>query len=323
MGDQVTTKELEQWTTFGNEGDSMPVSVIEEFVKPVIRLWGDQALAREEKGGTQGRGTKRARGDEENNATGARGDQQKIQESDQDGDRDGARVKRKRVSKLAKGEAFPFPLNRLERIEDIWQEWHEGWQGGRPIASVIEQYGRLYLQPGYRQYQDRLWPKQAVVEAIEKAKEMQGMEYEEGIRRMESYRQGRSVHAITLGGISAAWTRPRPGCARQEASGRLSSMSSTSWRVASPSVTRRRRRTTAQEQGAYPVPVIARVAMPNIRWYSAGRHLQQQQQQQYLQQQQKEKEEEEEEEKEEEDSEYEEEEEEEEEEDEQVVLDVS
>ncbi|KAF9963297.1 hypothetical protein BGZ65_004615 [Modicella reniformis] len=110
-------------------------------------------------------------------------------------------------SRTRQNSIFPFPVNQLKEIPHIWQEWHKGWNGGPSIQSMIDQYGKLYFDPRFREHQTFFYSKELLVRAINKAVG-EGISEEEAITRMEHFREGRAPSTIVMKGLNPDWKKP-------------------------------------------------------------------------------------------------------------------
>ncbi|KAF9562224.1 hypothetical protein EC968_005354 [Mortierella alpina] len=105
---------------------------------------------------------------------------------------------------------FPFPVNHLSKVSDIWQEWHKGWNGGPPLEQLIEQHGRLFYKHPFTQYKHVFWAKQKIVKTLDQLTKDGVLTKEQAFHKMEYYRDNRKAQTFAAVLRDIDWTKPLP-----------------------------------------------------------------------------------------------------------------
>ncbi|KAF9991055.1 hypothetical protein BGZ75_006009 [Mortierella antarctica] len=116
---------------------------------------------------------------------------------------------RRLTTTKAKSPVFPFPVNDLENVSDIWQEWHKGWNGDPPLEQLIEQHGRAFYRDPFSQYKHMFYAKQKIVRTLDELIK-DGFTEEEAIDKMEYYREGKRPQTLAAIIRDIDWTKPLP-----------------------------------------------------------------------------------------------------------------
>ncbi|KAG0245156.1 hypothetical protein BGX31_007735 [Mortierella sp. GBA43] len=82
------------------------------------------------------------------------------------------------------------PIVDLERIPDIWTEWHHGWEGGTPIRKLYEHYGSDFRN-SCPYYPIRVfYTRRRLIVEIEKLMKARSLTSEQAVAIMETTRNG-------------------------------------------------------------------------------------------------------------------------------------
>ncbi|KAF9968204.1 hypothetical protein BGZ70_005885 [Mortierella alpina] len=119
----------------------------------------------------------------------------------------------------AKHPDFPFPVNELENVADIWQEWYKGWKGDPPLEQLIEQHGRLFYRDKFSRYKHMFYAKQKIVRTLDQLIQ-DGFTEKDAIEKMEYYREGRKPQTLAAALHTIDWTGPLPSTSRRHSTPR-------------------------------------------------------------------------------------------------------
>lgn len=107
-------------------------------------------------------------------------------------------------------QVFPFPVNDLEKVSDIWQEWHKGWNGDPSLERLIEQHGRAFYRNPFTRYRHMFYAKQKIVRMLDELIADGILTEQEAIDKMEYYRDGRRPQTLAAALDNIDWTEPLP-----------------------------------------------------------------------------------------------------------------
>ncbi|KAF9285563.1 hypothetical protein BGZ68_003749 [Mortierella alpina] len=110
----------------------------------------------------------------------------------------------------SESQVFPFPVNDLEKVSDIWQEWHKGWNGGPSLKQLIEQHGRAFYRNPFTRYRHMFYAKQKIVRMLDELIADGILTEQDAIDKMEYYRDGRRPQTLAAALDNIDWTEPLP-----------------------------------------------------------------------------------------------------------------
>ncbi|CAO3569021.1 unnamed protein product [Mortierella alpina] len=109
---------------------------------------------------------------------------------------------------------FPFPVNDLGNVADIWQEWYKGWNGDPPLGQLIEQHGRVFYRDKFSRYKHMFYAKQKIVRTLDQLIE-DGFTEKDAIEKMEYYREGKKPSTFAAYLHTIDWTESLPSTSQR------------------------------------------------------------------------------------------------------------